>query len=83
MNGPWVITHVVAKGESPFFRAVAPLPEPVAYIESGNLEIPTAILNKLTWYEANSKETVALPRAVTYSVLYIRAQYAETPKETR
>ena len=82
LNGPFVITHDVAKGESPFFRAVAPLPAPVAYIESGRLEISAATLNKLTWYEANSKKPVDFPFDVTYSVLYLRAEYSETPKES-
>ncbi|WP_394793168.1 hypothetical protein [Armatimonas sp.] len=80
MDGPFVVTHVVAQG--PRGRNIAALPEPFGWIESGSYEIPLTQLKKLHWYGADGKVPVEFPEGSTWRVLYLCPEYSPQKQTT-
>ena len=78
MDGPYVVTHIVAMPS----RSVATLPEPLGWIESGSYEIPLATLKKLKWSAGGRMSTTFPENSTSWRVLYLNPQYSPEKETT-
>jgi len=77
-DGPYVITHVTASGDSGGDLRWAPLNPPMAVIDSHGADIDTS---KLTWYDLWGKKADAPPKEAKFSLLYYQPDRVK-PLET-
>jgi hypothetical protein len=74
-DGPFVVTHLALMGwevGSENQKAVAPLPQPIAIIDSDGAIISAAELSKLTWRNVHGQPAPPPPTGAPLRALYYR-----------
>lgn len=78
-DGPFVITHLVSRSESPPYVRYALLPQPVVIVDSEGTSVDSAVLGKLVWRDKMHRRVPAPPSDAVIRALYQRPLETESP----
>jgi hypothetical protein len=82
-DGPFVVMHLYRKGASEPEKSVATLPEPLAIVDSGGVELNAEALKRLVWRSGLTQQEVPAPTpGEPIWALYYRPSLAQ-PRDSK